>query len=309
MGLAPAPVASALLRFADEVGATGPVAVEGGRTHWDVGGVPSRGTRLVKAPAGVLAVEPAEMTVRALAGTTVVDVRAALAEVGQEISLDVTEPGATLGGALALGWSSPRRLALGPVRDAVLQLRYVSADGVVITAGGPTVKNVAGFDLCRLLVGSLGTLGLFGEVILRTRPLPAASRWLSGEGDPFALRAALFTPSALLWDGQTTWCLLQGDPADVDAQSRVARTHGVDTEVAGPPPLPAHRLSRRASQLRDLDEPVGTFVAEVGVGTVHVAQAPPPVALDPVVADLHDALRTRLDPSGRLNPGRDPARR
>ena len=70
------------------------------------------------------------------------------------------------------------------------QVRYVSAEGTVVKAGGPTVKNVSGFDLCRLLVGSLGTLGLIAEVVLRTRPLPAAERWLAGEADPFALLRA-----------------------------------------------------------------------------------------------------------------------
>ena len=65
------------------------------------------------------------------------------------------------------------------VRETPLQLRYVSADGRLVTGGGPTVKNVSGYDLPRLFVGSLGTLGLLGEVLLRTDPVPAVSVWLA----------------------------------------------------------------------------------------------------------------------------------
>ena len=101
------------------------------------------------------------------AGTTVAEVELALAAHGQRVAIP---PGGTVGGALAVGRSSIRRLGDGPVRDAVLQVRYVSAAGEVVKAGGPTVKNVSGFDLCRLLVGSHGTLGFIGDVILRTRP-------------------------------------------------------------------------------------------------------------------------------------------
>ena len=65
------------------------------------------------------------------------------------------------------------------MENTLLQARYVSAAGEIVKAGGPTVKNVSGFDLCRLLVGSYGTLGFLGDVILRTRPLPATSQWCS----------------------------------------------------------------------------------------------------------------------------------
>ena len=102
------------------------------------------------------------------AGTPVAEVDAALAEHGQRVAIP---PTGTVGGALAVGRSGIRRLGDGPIRDAVLQVRYVSAAGEIVKAGGPTVKNVSGFDLCRLLVGSRGTLGFLGDVILRTRPL------------------------------------------------------------------------------------------------------------------------------------------
>src|SRR5207247_4197918 len=104
--------------------------------------------------------------------------------------------GATVGGVLAVGRSGLRRLRFGPIRDVLLEARYVSAEGRLVKAGGPTVKNVSGFDLCRLLVGSLGTLGLLAEVVLRCRPLPAESRWLAGEADPLGLLRRPYRPSS-----------------------------------------------------------------------------------------------------------------
>ncbi|MBK9178175.1 MAG: FAD-binding protein [Acidimicrobiales bacterium] len=292
--------AGRLAGFVAEVGREGPVVALGGRTHWWVGGAPAGGARQVRAPAGILSHHPEELTVRCGAGTTVIELDAALAERGQMVPLDPADPArATVGGVLAAGLSGPRRLRHGPVRDALLEARYVSADGRLIRAGGPTVKNVSGYDLCRLLVGSVGTLGLLGEVVLRVRPRPAAARWLAGEADPVALRRRLHAPSSILWDGVTTWVLLEGHPRDVAEQAVASGLR----EVAGPPPLPPFRRSVPPRSLRQLD---GPFVAEVGVGTVHVAQPPPPRVVSEPVRRLHERLKAAFDPTGRLGPGRDP---
>ena len=314
--------------FAADVGPAdaGAVVAVGGRTQWGAGGplAPEALAREVRAPAGIVTVEAADMTVRVRAGTTVADLDAALDEVGQTVALP-DWPGATVGGILAVGHSGLRRLGWGPVRDTVLEVRYVSAQGTVVKAGGPTVKNVSGFDLCRLLVGSLGTLGLLAEVVLRTRPRPATERWLAGVADPFPLAARLHRPAAVLWDGTTTWVLLDGHPADVDAQARVT---GLD-DADGPPALPPHRWSLRPAALPALagradatdHDPTladggpgvpggtgrpGTFVAEVGVGAVHADVPPPHRPIDPAVAALHAGIKQRFDPTGRLAPGRDP---
>jgi glycolate oxidase FAD binding subunit len=239
------------------------------------------------------------MIVRVGAGTTVADLDAAVAEAGQAVALPASS-GATVGGVLAVGRSGIRRLGWGPVRDTLLEARYVSAEGRLVKAGGPVVKNVTGFDLCRLLVGSLGTLGLLAEVVLRVRPRPAVSRWLRGETDPFALRRRLHRPGAILWDGTTTWVLLEGHPADADADASRCGAGFADT--GGPPPLPtAGRESLRPSALPGL---TGDFVAEVGVGIVHrphPVEARPP---DPSTVELHQRVKTLFDPTGRLNPGR-----
>jgi glycolate oxidase FAD binding subunit len=188
------------------------------------------------------------------------------------------------------------------VRDTVLEVRYVGADGAVVKAGGPTVKNVSGFDLCRLLVGSLGTLGLLAEVVLRTRPLPPAELWLAGPADPFELVARLHRPAAVLWDGATTWVLLDGHAADVAAQARLTGL----AEAGGPPDLPPHRWSLRPAELASVPGSGGRFVAEVGVGIVHCDALAPPRPAEPAVVELHRRVKARFDPTGRLAPGRDP---
>lgn len=295
--------------FAAEVGPAeaGPVVAEGGRTQWSAGTADPAAVataRPVRAPAGIVAVEAADMTVRVRAGTTVTELDEALAEVGQAVALP-SWAGATVGGVLAVGHSGLRRLGWGPVRDTVLEVRYVSAEGRVVKAGGPTVKNVSGFDLCRLLVGSLGTLGLLAELVLRTRPLPAAERWLAGEADPFALLRRLHRPAAVLWDGTTTWVLLDGHPADVAAQAAVAGLP--DAPDGGPPPLPPHRWSLSPSELATLPgDGQGPFVAEAGVGIAHRTSPAPRRPVDGAVAALHRRIKAELDPTGRLGPGRDP---
>jgi glycolate oxidase FAD binding subunit len=278
--------------FATEVGGDGEVTIAGLGTRG--GGVP--GVRSVSAPSEVAWIEPAEMTLRCGAATPMEVIEAALAEVGQCVAIP---SGGTIGGALAVGRSDVQRLGRGPARDAVLQVRYVSAAGELVTAGGPTVKNVSGFDLCRLLVGSHGTLGFLAEVIVRTRPLPAHQGWFTSTEDPDGLLAALYRPTALLWDGTTTWALLAGHPDDLEAQVRAHRL----TPAAGPPPLPAYRWSMPPAALRSLDPVDGAFVAEVGVGIVHRDRPAPERALDPVVAELNARVKQAFDPTGRLNPG------
>ncbi|HEX9968694.1 MAG TPA: FAD-binding protein, partial [Acidimicrobiales bacterium] len=126
-----------LTAFAEEVGTEGAVAPVGGRTQWEVGGLPAPGGREVRAPAGIVAYQPAEMTVRVRAGTTVAELEAALAEHGQFVPLDPARPAeATVGGVLAVGHSGLRRLRWGPIRDTVLEVRYVSAEGRLVKSGG-----------------------------------------------------------------------------------------------------------------------------------------------------------------------------
>jgi FAD/FMN-containing dehydrogenase len=281
-----------LTAFAREVGAEGPVTITGLGTR----GGPVTGVRCVGAPSGIEWIQPAEMTVSCGAGTMVAELDDALLAHGQCVAIP---PSGTVGGALASGRSGVRRLGYGPVRDVVLQARYVSAAGEIVKAGGPTVKNVSGFDVCRLLVGSRGTLGFIGDVILRTRPRARYEQWFSGRIDPQEALARLYRPTSVLWDGSTTWVVLEGDERDIEAQVRPLGLHPAD----GPPPLPTGgRWSIPPSAIGTLR---GTFVAEVGVGIVHHSEPAPRRHPEPPIVALHERIKRSFDPTGRLNPGVD----
>lgn len=295
--------------LAAEVGTEGPVAAEGGRTRWGVGGPLAPGTRLVRAPSGILEHTPAEMTVRVLAGTPVDELHAELGARGQRTGLP--RRGGTVGGALAVGENDIAVLGRRRVRDTLLQVRYVAADGTIVKGGGPTVKNVTGFDLPRLLVGSLGTLGILGEVILRTNPVPAHTCWVvSSSVDPFAVPELARRASCVLWDGARTLVELEGHEADVAADRRALDRVADWEDAAGPPPLPPHRWSLPPAGLRALDrEALGDWVASIGVGTVWAGRPQPAQPVPVALAALTRRMKEGFDPAGRLAPGRTVWRR
>jgi FAD/FMN-containing dehydrogenase len=299
-------------RFAAEVGAEGPVCVVGGMTQWGVGGPPDEQARRVSAPAGVATHVPAEMIVRVRAGTRLQDLADVLAEGGQRVALEGS-PDATVGGVVSVGRSGVRRLGLGPVRDSVLEVTAVNSRGELIRSGAPLVKNVTGFDLCRLLTGSLGTLAMLGEVVLRCSPLPEAERWFVGDAeDPVALCRSLYRPTSVLWDGQQTWVGLAGFVLDIEDQAKRVLGGGF-AAAEGPPALPGvGRRSLVPAALRGLADLVGEtgrWLAEVGVGIVHcddgaAAAIGPPALPSPGLEQLHRRIKQNFDPLGRLNPGR-----
>ena len=286
---------NALEAFATDVGAAGAVTIVGASSR--DGAVP--GVRSVRAPTGIWAYQPEEMTITCGAATPVGELAMALEAAGQLVAMPAT---GTVGGALADGVETIYRLGRGPMRDCLLEARVVSADGVVAKAGGPTVKNVSGFDLCRLLVGSRGTLAFIGGVTLRTRPLPACTRWFRSDAPVAALRRSLYRPASVLWDGATTWVCLEGHATDV---ANEAASVGL-AEVDGPPALPGHSSTFEPGALFTLGLEPGTFVAELGVGHVHSqAVAPAGSPLPAAVLELNRRLKTVFDPTGRLNPGRE----
>jgi len=124
---------------------------------------------------GIVSYEPSELVVTARAGTPLVELEAALAANNQMLPFEPPHfgPGATLGGCVAAGLSGPRRASAGAVRDFVLGARLLDGRGRVLAFGGQVMKNVAGYDVSRLLAGSLGTLGVILEVSLKVLPRPA----------------------------------------------------------------------------------------------------------------------------------------
>ena len=298
-----------MVDFAAEVGSDGPVAAVGGGTAGPVGGaIDPAGTD--RARTGRHRGDPARRAHRdGPGGHAVATLQDALGEVGQFVVLPSLGPASTVGGALALGWSDISALGYGPVRDSVLRIRYVDAWGRIVTTGGPTVKNVSGFDLCRLLVGSLGTIGLMGEVILRTRPRPGVTRWFTGSTDARETwrRISPLRPTTLLWNGDTVWARLDGHHDDVAAAATVLAELGVDREVAGPPERPPHRRSLAPSAVWSVPSTwSGEWLAELGTGIVHAASPPATTPPSPEVLALNRTIKARFDPTGRLAPGRRP---
>lgn len=309
--------------FAGSIGATDAVRVVGSRTQWEIGRrspadrmfTENQRTddlvRELRAPDGVVDVQPAELIVRVGAGTPIGDLDAALAEHGLQCPIDPADQAATVGGCLSVGASGVRRLRHGHLRDLALEILYVSADGVLRRAGAPVVKNVTGFDLPRLLVGSIGTLGLLAEVVLRCGPIPARREWLRADGvDPWMVRRALFRPSSILWDGMSTYIQVEGTAAEVAAESRSLPAASWSSCEA--PLLPSGRASFEPAALQRLrsDDPATVFgvqpergwVVEIGVGVVHGVNRPASALPAPVVA-LNRGLKDAFDPTGRLNPG------
>ena len=159
--------------------------IRGGGTK-DFYGEASEGETLdMSAYAGIVAYEPKELVLTVRAGTRLADVESELASQRQMLPFEPPHFGAdaTIGGAVAVGLSGPRRPYAGAVRDFVLGTRIVNGKGEDLSFGGRVIKNVAGYDVSRLMAGSLGTLGVITEVSFKVLPGPPAEATLSFELD------------------------------------------------------------------------------------------------------------------------------
>ena len=175
---------SAVMRFCHERGLA--VTVRGGGTKQTWGMPPARLDVILETLRMDQVVEHAHGDLIATVGTglRLADLDRVLRENGQQLIIDDLVGGSTVGGAVATNQSGPRRMAVGAARDLLIGVTVVRADGTVAKSGGKVVKNVAGYDLCKLLTGSFGTLGVLTEVTFRLHPVTAASQWVSVDVDP-----------------------------------------------------------------------------------------------------------------------------
>ena len=182
-----------------------------------------------RAYSGIIDYEPTELVITARSGTPLAEIEAVLAAQGQMLAFEPPHfgAGATLGGAIASGLAGPRRASSGGVRDFVLGTVMMDAKGEVLRFGGQVMKNVAGYDVSRLLAGSLGTLGLMLEHSIKVLPRPVAEttlRFCMEEGE--ALRrlnvwgGQPLPVSASCWHDGVLSLRLSGAHAAVEAAAR-----------------------------------------------------------------------------------------
>ena len=161
-----------------------PLFIQGGGSKLFYGNACSGEVLGTRTLTGIVAYQPKELVLTARAGTPLAEIEAVLAEHHQMLAFEPPHFGvATLGGCVATGLSGPRRPYTGAVRDYVLGLRMIDGTGQALRFGGQVIKNVAGYDVSRLMVGALGTLGLITEVSLKVLPKPVAEISLQFEMD------------------------------------------------------------------------------------------------------------------------------
>jgi glycolate oxidase FAD binding subunit len=175
-----------------------------------------------------------DLIVDTQAGAPLAEVQRTVAAAGQRLALDEPVPGSTIGGVLATNTSGPGRVAVGTARDLLIGVTVVRADGVIAKAGGRVVKNVAGYDLGKLVIGSYGTLAVVTQAVFRLHPVPAARRVVSVSADSpddaqrlvQQLVHAQLVPAAVEVDwsgtGGTVGVLLEGTEAGVEGRTAAA---------------------------------------------------------------------------------------
>ncbi len=283
MNAAVAPELAALTECVRQAAAARtPLVIRAGGSK-DFYGNATRGELLdPRAYRGIVNYEPTELVVTARCGTPLAELEAALDAQGQMLAFEPPHFGssATVGGCIAAGLSGPRRAATvggGAVRDFVLGTRLLNARGEILSFGGQVMKNVAGYDVSRLLAGSLGTLGIIVEVSLKVVPKPAAEATLRLALDEATMLARVnewggqpIPVSATAWSGGVLHLRLSGTHAGVvAAQSRLQRAGGEAID-----PAQAARLWR---SLREHTEPF--FAVNAPLWRLSLPASAEPIAL------------------------------
>lgn len=200
-----------------------PLSIEGGGTKSWYGNTNNYAKLDTRSYSGILEYQPEELVITACAGTPLKEIEAALKEKNQVLAFEPPHFGenATFGGAIAAGLAGPGRITVGNFRDFVLGARILDGKGQDLSFGGKVMKNVAGYDVSRLLPGSLGTLSLLLEASVKVLPKPAATATLRCQlsqekalkalnewaGQPLPLSASCWIGSAKGGDGELTFRL------------------------------------------------------------------------------------------------------
>lgn len=207
-----------------------PLQIVGGQTKTFYGNPVENAEPLeVTAHRGIVHYEPSELIITARGGTPLAEVEQTLADNNQMLGFEPPHFGsnATLGGCIAAGLSGPARPFRGAARDFVLGIRMLNGKGELLQFGGEVMKNVAGYDLSRLLTGSLGTLGILLDISLKVLPKPEVEHSVAFElNDALAiqraneLHAQAYPLSAACHDGERLYLRLSGNEAAVSASRR-----------------------------------------------------------------------------------------
>lgn len=290
-----------------------PVRIRGGGTK-DFYAQRLEGELLETAPlAGIISYEPSELVVTARAGTPLAELEAALAARSQCLPFEPPHfgGGATVGGMVAAGLSGPARASVGAVRDYVLGVTLFNGKGELLTFGGQVIKNVAGYDVSRLMVGALGTLGLIAEVSLKVLPVAPAEATLKFEmtqaealrclniwgGQPLPLNASCWVDDA---GRPTLYVRLRGAAAAVEAACRAMGGERQDNAAVAPD----------WTLCRDQRLPWFEERGERDLWRLSVAQTAPVLDLpEPPLVEWHGAQRWVRAESGDARRLRDVAAR
>jgi len=288
-------VADALQLLTEQVRAAAaaatPLRLQGGGTK-SFYGHPAPGVTLeTRTYRGIVNYEPSELVLTARCGTTLTEIENTLAAEGQMLAFEPPHfgAGATLGGCISAGLSGPRRVAVGAVRDFVLGVQMIDGRGEVLNFGGQVMKNVAGYDVSRLVCGALGTLGLITQASLKVLPRPVAELTLRFELDaaraltnltewsrlPLPLSASAVADGALL---------LRLSGADRAVESARQRLGG---EI-----VPSAIAEDHWHQLREHDLEFFTSTPDLPLWRLSVAPTTPPLNLPGrQLIEWHGALR------------------
>jgi len=215
--------------------------IRGGGTKTFYGGSPTGEPLELRDLAGISCYEPSELVVTVRAGTALSELEAALLEQGQCLPFEPPRfaAGGTVGGMVAAGLSGPARAKVGSVRDHLLGVTLLSGRGEILTFGGQVAKNVAGYDVSRLMAGSMGILGALCEVSIKVLPFERATRTLAFDFDESGALGQLrvwdsqpLPVSASAWHDGRLWVRLSGATAAVTAACRTLGGTMLDADAA-----------------------------------------------------------------------------